>query len=184
MAKEIQNLAKRKRQETRFKLLGKASIGFALLFLFLLFGMIVSNSNGAFTRSEIALEVDLSATEIDHRQVIKDALKSRFPEVQNIGERNSLYQIVSKVANLELKEAIEKSPEILGKKSLVFISASSKADMFFKHNNSSALNENQLNWLKSLQENNQVRKVFNWKFFQFADSREPALALVLLVHFW
>ena len=88
MAKEIQNLAKRHRREKRFKLMGKASIGFALLFLVMLFGMILSKSNGAFLRSEIALEVDLSASEIDHRQIIKDALRARFPEVTSLAEKN------------------------------------------------------------------------------------------------
>lgn len=173
---KIQNLKKRLRQETRFKLFGMASIGFALLFLVMLFTMIVSKSNGAFTRSEIALTVDASAEEIDYRQEIKNALKARFPEAKSIGEINSLYQILSKISNLELKEQLEKNPDLLGKKSVFWFSASSKADMFFKHNNSSSINENQLAWLSDLKEKNEVKKVFNWKFFTFADSREPEIA--------
>lgn len=176
MAKEIHNLAKRNAREKRFKFFGKASIGFALFFLVVLFGMILTKSNGAFTRSEIALEVDLTASEIDERQVVKNALRSRFPEVQSVSEINSLYQIISKVSNLELRNHIKNNPEILGKKSQIFFSASSKSDMYFKHGNASAISERQLNWLKSLEEKNQVRKVFNWKFFQFADSREPEIA--------
>ena len=61
MAKEIKNLAQRHRKEKRFKLLGKASIGFALLFLVMLFSMILVKSSGAFWRAQIALEFDFSA---------------------------------------------------------------------------------------------------------------------------
>lgn len=176
MAKEIKNLAARHRKEQRFKLLGKASIGFALLFLVILFSMILVKSSGAFWRSQIALEFNLPASEVDERLAIKEALKAQFPQAQSVSQKNSLYQLVSKAANLELKDHLEKNPEILGKKSQIFISASSKADMFIKHGEVTSLNEDQKIYLKQFQENNQVRTVFNWKFFTFADSREPEIA--------
>jgi phosphate transport system permease protein len=176
MAKEIKNLAARHRKEKRFKLLGKASIAFALLFLVILFSMILVKSSGAFLRSQIALEFDLPSSQIDERLAIKDALKARFPQAQSVGQTNSLYQLTSKAANLELREFIEKNPQILGQKTQIFISASSKADMFIKHGESLNLNEDQKNYLQSLKENNQTRTVFNWKFFSFADSREPEIA--------
>lgn len=176
MARKIQNLKKRHAQETRFKLFGIASIGFALAFLVMLFSMILVKSNGAFWRSEIALEIDLSAGETDHRQIIKNALRARFVDARSLAEINSLYQILSKVANLELKKQLEKNPDLLGKKTIFWFSASSKADMFFKHQNTSSLNENQLRWLSDLKEKNEIKKVFNWKFFEFADSREPEIA--------
>ncbi len=176
MARKIQNLKKRHAQETRFKLFGIASIGFALAFLVMLFSMILVKSNGAFWRSEIALEIDLSAAETDHRQIIKNALRARFVDARSLAEINSLYQILSKVANLELKKQLEKNPDLLGKKTIFWFSASSKADMFFKHQNTSSLNENQLRWLSDLKEKNEIKKVFNWKFFEFADSREPEIA--------
>ena len=176
MAKEIKNLAKRHAKETRFKFFGQASIGFALLFLVMLFVMILGKSNGAFTRSEIALNVDLTAQEIDHRKVIKDALRARFPDALELSQINSLYQLVSKVSNLELKKQIEKNPKLLGEKPTLFFSASSKSDMFIKHDDASTLSEDQVKWLQDLTQKNEVRKVFNWKFFTFADSREPEIA--------
>jgi len=176
MAKEIKNLSRRHKKEACFKFFGKASIGFALLFLVMLFGMILEKSSGAFTRSEIALTVDLTAPEIDHRKVIKDALRARFPNARELSEINSLYQLVSKVSNLELKKQIEKNPQLIGEKPTLFFSASSKSDMFIKHHDTSTLNEDQVLWLKDLAEKNEIRKVFNWKFFTFADSREPEIA--------
>ncbi len=177
---KIKNLKKRHSAERRFKLMGKASIGFSLLFLVMLFGMILTKSSGAFLRTEIALEIDLSAEtdlqNVDFRQAIKSALRSKFPEVSEVAEINSLYQIASKVANLDLKKQVEKNPELLGKKSLIWLSASSKTDMFFKHQDNSSLNEKQIIWLENLQSQSQLRTVFNWKFFEFADSREPEIA--------
>ncbi len=165
MGREIKNLKKRNAAERRFKLFGVASTVFALAFLAILFVAIFSKASGAFWRTEIALEISQSE---DHRQAIKDALRQRFPDAKTVAEINSLYQLVSKASNLEAKEQSEKEQ--------IWISASSKSDMFFKHQNSSSLNENQLRWLSDLKEKNEIRKVVNWKFFEFADSREPEIA--------
>lgn len=176
MARKIENLKKRQSQETRFKLFGMASILFALSFLVILFAMILTRSNGAFSRTEIQLEIELPAENPDYRAEIKQALRERFDDAQSLAEVNSLYQILSKVANLEVKKQVEKNPDLLGKKSKFWLSASSKSDMYFKHKNSSALNDNQILWLNDLKDEDEIRKVFNWKFFQFADSREPEIA--------
>lgn len=181
MAKlKIKNLKKRHAKETRFKFLGMASIAFALAFLAILFGMILTKSSGAFLRSEIALEIDLTnetdITQISYRQLIKDALKQEFPDAKELAEINSLYQLTSKIGALELEKKITKNPEFLGQKNIFWISASSKSDMFFKHNNKSSLNEKQVIWLEKLAAEKKIKTVFNWKFFQFADSREPEIA--------
>lgn len=177
---KIKNLKKRHVSETKFKLFGMLAIGFSLAFLVMLFGMILTKSSGAFWRTEIALTLDLSAENnletLDYRQAIKNGLKARFPEAATVSEINSLYQILSKVANLDLKKQLEKNPDLLGKISPFWLSASSKSDMFFKHKNNSSLNEKQIAWLENLQSQNQMRTVLNWKFFEFADSREPEIA--------
>lgn len=180
MGKKTINLKKRNARERRFKAFGILSIGFALAFLVLLFGMIFSKSVSAFLRTEIALEVDLSnetkLEEINFRQVIKQSLKQKFPDATSLPEINSLYQLPSKIAHLELKEQLEKNPQLLGQKNIFWFSASSKTDVFFKHKNESTLNEKQISWLKNLHEEKQIREIFNWKFFEFADSREPEIA--------
>ncbi|MES2961158.1 MAG: phosphate ABC transporter permease PstA [Pseudomonadota bacterium] len=177
---KIKNLKKRHRKECRFKAFGMISIAFSLAFLVLLFGMILSKSSGAFLRSEVALEIDLTnendIAKIDYRQHIKDALRTEFPDANELSEINSLYQLTSKIGNLELKKELEKNPDLLGKKSTFWLSASSKVDMYFKNKNASSLNEKQFSWAKELADKNQLRTVFNWKFFEFADSREPEIA--------
>ena len=154
MAREIKNLKKRNAAEKRFRIFGALSVAFALAFLAILFVSIFTKASGAFWRTEIALEV--STQNDDFRKQVKDSLRQRFSDAKTVSEINSLYQIVSKVSNLEAKEQSGKS--------LIWVSASSKVDMFFKHNESSGLNENQLRWLTDLKEKNQIRKVINWKF--------------------
>ncbi|MBM3580197.1 MAG: DUF3333 domain-containing protein, partial [Alphaproteobacteria bacterium] len=165
MGREIVNIKKRNAVETRFRLLGAGSVFLALMFLAILFLAILGKANGAFWRSEVALEIVAGD---DERQIIKDSLCQRFPDAKTLPQINSLYQLVSKVSNLELKKQRGES--------IVWLSLSSKADMFFKHGETSVLNTDQLRWLYDLKEKNQVRQVFNWKFFTFADSREPEIA--------
>jgi phosphate transport system permease protein len=177
---KIKNLKKRHASEARFKLFGMASIAFALTFLALLFGMILVKSSGAFLRTELALEIDFTnetaLENINYRQAVKTALRQKFPDATKLAEINSLYQLTSKIGHLELQKQIEKNPNLLGQKNIFWLSASSKTDMFFKHKNSSSLNEKQNSWLEKLAEEKSLRTVFNWKFFEFADSREPEIA--------
>lgn len=180
MQKRIVNLAKRHRKEKRFRLFGAISIGFALVFLLILFSMIFIKAKSAFIRSEIALEIDLNdkttVAELNYRQLIKDGLKKEFPDVIALPEINSLYQLVSKISNLELKKQITKNPELLGKSSTFHVSLASKVDIFLKDKTQSSLGEKQIIWIEKLQKENKIRQVFNWKFFTFADSREPEIA--------
>lgn len=176
---KIKNLKKRNAKEARFKFFGILAIAFSLAFLVTLFAMIISKSNGAFTRSEIALNIDLTTendlSKIDYRKKIKEALKNQF-KTKSLAERNSLYQLLSKSSNLDLQNQLVKNSNLLGKNSVFWFTASSKVDMFIKHQNSSNLNEKQLFWVKELVKNNQIRTSFNWDFFKFADSREPEIA--------
>ncbi len=174
------NLKKRHAKERMFKLFCKLSIGFALLFLVTLFSTIFLKGYSSFFRSEIALEIDLTAeskdSEINYRALVKNALRQKFFDAKEVAEINSLYQIISKIAGLELKEKIKKNPNLLGKKEIFYLSASSKADLFLRHKNPSALNSKQIEWLNKIVEEKSFRTVFNWKFFQLADSREPEIA--------
>ncbi len=180
MGRKITNLKKRHAKEKRFRFFGMLSIGFALAFLVILLGMILIKSSSAFLRNEIALNIDLSSiqanSEINYRSLIKQSLREEFPQVKEVAEINHLYQLISKVSALELKKQLKENSNLIGGKSLLWFSASSKVDMFFKHKNSAALNAKQILWLEKLQEKQQIKTVFNWKFFQFADSREPEIA--------
>ncbi|MBM3590316.1 MAG: phosphate ABC transporter permease PstA [Alphaproteobacteria bacterium] len=169
----ISNLKKRHKSEKRFVLFGKISIGFSISFLVFLLSMIIFKGYGAFLRTKIALEInpELITNNQDLRPAIKDALKKLNPQLSSLEDLNSLYQIVSKVANLELKKQITKQPA-----KHYWLSASSRVDMFVKHNHHESLNQTQLNIIKTLIEQNRIKTFFNWDFFKFGDSREPEIA--------
>lgn len=179
---KINNINKRKRSEKRFIFLGRISIGFSLFFLVALFAMIIYKSNGVFTSTKIGIEFDLNKeTDIltlDHRQIIKENLKKIDPKINSIVDLNLLYQLVSKASNLDLKKSIEQNKN-LEKPHIYWVKSSSKVDMFIKHNDASGLKENQILWIKKLQDQHKIKTFFNWEFFQFGDSREPEIAGVL-----
>ncbi len=180
MGNKISNLEKRHRKENRFRIYGLLSVSFAISFLIILFLMILTTSFSAFFRTEIALPIDLSQElnpeTIDHRAIIKSSLRQNFPNTTELPEINSLYQMVSKVSNLELKNQIKKNPELLGKSGIVWLSASAKVDAYFKHGADTMISEKQIFWFEDLNSKGMIRKIFNWKFFTFADSREPEIA--------
>ena len=179
---KINNINKRKKSEKRFILLGRISIGFSLFFLVALFAMIIYKSNGVFTSTKIGIEFDLNKetdiSTLDHRQIIKENLKKIDPKINSIVDLNLLYQLVSKASNIDLKKSIEKNKN-LEKAQIYWVKASSKVDMFIKHNDASGLKENQILWIQKLQEQNKIKTFFNWEFFQFGDSREPEIAGIL-----
>jgi phosphate transport system permease protein len=179
---KINNINKRKRSEKRFIFLGRISIGFSLFFLVALFAMIIYKSNGVFTSTKIGIEFDLNQetdiSTLDHRQIIKQNLRKIDPKINSIAELNLLYQLVSKASNIDLKKSIEQNKN-LEKPHIYWVKASSKVDMFIKHNDASGLKENQILWIKKLQEQNKIETFFNWEFFQFGDSREPEIAGIL-----
>ena len=179
---KINNINKRKKSEKRFIFLGKISIGFSLFFLVTLFAMIIYKSNGTFTRTKIGIEVDLSnkakISDLDHRQIIKENLRKIDPKINSIIDLNLLYQLVSKASNFDLKKSLENNKN-LATTQIYWVSASSKVDMFIKHKDASGLKENQILWIKKLQEQHKIKTVFNWEFFQFGDSREPEIAGIL-----
>jgi phosphate transport system permease protein len=179
---KINNINKRKRSEKRFIFLGRISIGFSLFFLVALFAMIIYKSNGVFTSTKIGIEFDLNQetdiSTLDHRQIIKQNLRKIDPKINSIVDLNLLYQLVSKASNIDLKKSIEQNKN-LEKPHIYWVKASSKVDMFIKHNDASGLKENQILWIKKLQEQNKIETFFNWEFFQFGDSREPEIAGIL-----
>jgi phosphate transport system permease protein len=179
---KINNINKRKRSEKRFIFLGRISIGFSLFFLVALFTMIIYKSNGVFTSTKIGIEFDLNQetdiSTLDHRQIIKQNLRKIDPKIKSIADLNLLYQLVSKASNIDLKKSIEQNKN-LEKPQIYWVKASSKVDMFIKHNDASGLKENQILWIKKLQEQHKIKTFFNWEFFQFGDSREPEIAGIL-----
>lgn len=188
------HLKARHRAESRFRWLGRLAIAFSLGFLAIMLVSITLLGKGALSRADVAIPVDLSAEFIDandlesvsYSKLVRTALFDAFPEVTDRGERRRLLGIVSADASYELERQIKKNPELLGQVQLIWFTASDDIDLYEKGEVDVSLPEDQrrlkdleLGWLRSLEDNDQIRSVFNTAFFTSGDSREPELAGIL-----
>jgi phosphate transport system permease protein len=183
-SQKIQNSLKRRyRSEKIFKFSGLFAVVIAVVFLLTLFSAIIYRGTPAFVGHKISVEVNLSEGQNNYRQVIKEALKTKFPEAQNAIQKANLYRLLSKIAHLELKEKVEENPDLIGKKTVMWFSVSSDVDMFLKGkilettaDENRKLKDQQIGWIKTLQSENAIKSGFNWNFFKYADSAEPEIA--------
>ena len=193
----LASLPRRRRAEARFRLYGIAAIGVALGFLVLLIGAIGYQGMGAFTQTEIALDVTLEESVLDpdgnrdpqtlstanYRAVVRAALGEIFPEaVRKRRDRRKLMALVSVGAGFELREMALEDPGLIGRTVRVWAPADDEVDMLFKGvtaRDSGRFTEKQLAWLDRLETDGRIRTAFNWRFFSNGDSREPELAGIL-----
>ncbi|MCA1986888.1 MAG: DUF3333 domain-containing protein, partial [Desulfovibrio sp.] len=115
-------LAKRYAAEKRFRLYGAAAILISLAFLGLLFVTIISDGVPAFTQTYLKLEVALPEAEFDsenlqaanYPQLVKQAIRSYFPEVTGRSEVREIDNLVSNSAPFDLQRAVEADPSLIG----------------------------------------------------------------------
>ena len=188
------HLLKRHRSERNFQWMGRLAITASLTFLIFMVVSIFWQGKSALYTTEVALEVNLSADNVDPEdirsasfdRIIKSALRDTFPEAKKRKEKKTLYGLVSSEAGFELRDQIEQKPAILGGSVTIWVSASDDVDIFNKgqidRNVDQAdrrLNDQQIGWIDQLSQSDAMRSVFNSKFFVNGDSREPELAGIL-----
>ncbi len=174
---KINNLAKRHKKEKRFIFFGKMAVFSSVIFLIFLLSTIIFKGYGAFLKTKIALEIDstkITSQDLqnhNYRTIINQSLTNIMPELSSLEDLNSLYQVLSKINNYELKNQIHKNT-----KQYYWLTASSAVDMFIKHHQDENLNQVQIALIEKLLTKNQVKIFFNWDFFKFGDSRSPEIA--------
>ncbi len=194
------HLRKRYRAELRFRIYGIAAIAAALAMLAILLGSIVWNGAGAFVQTEIALDVDLDRAVIDpkgtgdpavmakanYRKLIRDALRTEFPNVSGRRDTRSLAKIMSSGADFTLRGLVAENPDLIGTTQTLWFKSSADIDQLSKGNISRSVPEgdrrvsdDQIAWFDTLDEDDRVRTSFNTTFFTSGDSREPEQAGVL-----
>ena len=190
-------LARRHRAERRLRLFGITAIVVALAFLALLLGTITVRGYSAFVQTHILLEIDFDPAVIDpdgardrgdlsradYAALVRDALKSRFPEVKKRGERRQLAKLLSTGARFDLRQMVLDDPAIIGTRRPVWLPASDDVDMLVKGvsrrdapETERRVTDAQMRWLEALEEDGAVARQFNTRFFTSGDSREPELA--------
>jgi phosphate transport system permease protein len=188
------DLKRRYRTDRWFQRLGITAITLALAFIALLFFKIIAEGYSAFIQTNMMLEVDFSEQAFakenlaaaDYPGLVKKSLSEMFPEVTDRKEKKLLFSLVSTGAAYKLKDMVTANPKIIGTRQKVWVPAASDVDMFMKNKTDRTatqenrrLQDNQLTWLDSLQNQGKLVKQFNTTFFTAGDSREPEMAGIL-----
>ena len=187
-------LRARHRKETLFRLVGFVATTVGILFLAVFFWDLVSKGSSAFVQTFVELEVEYSADALapggeldlayaDFDGLARTALRKKFAQVSGRKERRALNQLLSVGAGYQLRDAIERHPELLGTTQLVRVPASANVDMVVKGNIDRDIPEaqrpvtdQQIAWIDALIADGSIKTKLNSALFTNGDSREPELA--------
>ncbi len=190
-------LARRNRQESRFRLAGLCAVLAGLAFLAFFFLTLIGNAYTAFAQTHILLDVELSAAAIDpegtrnrqtlgradYQGLIRNALRQQFPAVTRRGDLRQLFALVSPGAGFDLRKQVLANPGLIGQKQRFWLAADDDVDMLIKgHMNRSApesqrrINDRQLAWIEQLEAAGRIERQFNHRFFISGDSRDPEMS--------
>jgi phosphate transport system permease protein len=136
----------RYRAEARFKLYGIGAIGLTAIFLFIVLADIVVRGYPAFWQHKLLLDVTVERAEIDpqgtrdpavirsgdFQLLVRNALRSRFPNVTDRAGRRLLDGILSSGAADALRERVVADPSLVGQTVKVPVLISDDADLYYK----------------------------------------------------
>lgn len=184
-------LAKRYKRERRFRVFGLSAIVASISFLGVLFVTIGANGWTAFQQTEILLDIHFDEEQFDvdslssanYGALVKNSMKSLFPDVKGRGDKRKLNKLVSNGASYELQKMVMEDTRIIGSTQKIWLPADDEVDMFLKGyiprdvpESDRRLTDKQVNWIDQLVADGRLEKKFNTTFFTAGDSREPELA--------
>ena len=170
------NRARRRAAERRFKMLGAAALAITIAFLAFLLTDIVGNGLPAFTEHRVTFAVTADPARVtanDFEGVIKDAVKSTFPDVTSRTGKKKLNALFSNAAADDLKALVTGDPGVIGRTIDFEVLLSDKADLFMKGFTTSGADPEMMQALAAKAE---INRGFAWRFFSNGDSREPEAA--------
>lgn len=194
------NLAKRYRAEKRFKAYGVAAILFGLACLVILFTDIIGKGHSAFLQTYVYVEVNYDADALDisnvndpqqlaiadYSAIVKSALREQFTDAKSRKQRRNLYGLVSNGASFTLRESLENNPALLNQTVGLWLLADDDIDTYYKSRGDNKddafvgrLNPQQVAWVETWIDKQQIKKRFNTTFFTSGDSREPEQAGIM-----
>jgi phosphate transport system permease protein len=190
-------LRRRYRAERRFRAYGMLAVALGIVFVFFLFWSIISKGYTAFQQTYVKLDVTYAAEEIDpagtrlpadlenanYMALVRASLRAKFPEVEGRGPLRKLYGMVSNSAPLQLRDRVLANPALIGTTESVWVLADDHIDMVVKGQidrslpaDQRAIDDEELGWLRQMEQDGRIEKRFNRQFFTNGDSREPEQA--------
>ena len=162
-------LARRRRKETAFRLVGMFATAVGVIFLGIFFATLIGKGSSAFTQTFVKLSVELSEEVIapdgepdlvyaDYDGLIRNALRQEFPNVSGRSERRELYRLASAGAGYQVRDMVAENLDLIGTTQTVWVPASSNVDMLIKGNIDAnvdeslrTLSDRQIEWIRTLQ---------------------------------
>ncbi len=190
-------LRKRYRAEKRFRFYGMLALFCGGLALSTLLWNVFSSGFSAFWRTEVLVDVHLSAENLGlkapitneslksgkYKIAIRKAFYAQFEEVTSRKERRQLAKMLSSGAARTLEAHLLDEPTRLGQIDSVWVPVGSDLDQIHKGNAPREIQQSrrkisdlQLGWYDRLLEEGRIRSQFNWAFFVNGDSRSAELA--------
>ncbi len=185
-------LKRRRAKELVFKALGVGAILLSLALLATLLSSIVAKGYTAFQQTHIKLEVYLNPELLprdgletaDYQALVRDSLRSLFPEVSGRADLRELNVLASTGASFRLRSMILADPTLIGRTLSLWVPTTDDVDMYVKGTITvsedesivSRLSLQQAQWVDKLQAEGRIEKRFNTTFFTSGDSRHPELA--------
>jgi phosphate transport system permease protein len=200
--KSHNNVIRRKRAESRFRLYGFFSVFISLVFILVLFYSIFSKGIFAFLQTKILVELNIQKEfekvkseypevkdkdilqKINYRKITQESLKKVFPEAKRRAEIIQIYSLLARNAYLETQKRVEKNfhKRTIVENLKVWLPASSNIDMYFKgkiSEDSGKISAVQKGLISKLKEEGKIAKFFNRTLFLEGDSREAESAGIL-----
>jgi len=194
----LQRLRKRKAKETRFRMYGRAAIGFAMLSLLWLILSLVSTGYSAFTQNFITLDITFEASVLDpkgentpealrrgdYHNILNTALQKRLLQTATQSNNRELLSLVSVSGAAQgLRNRLTQDPTLLGETLTIGVPTSDEVDQFLKGNIKKdtpeirrKISNAQIIWVETLNKNGQIMSKFNTAFFTGTDSQDAELA--------
>ena len=187
-------LARRRRKEYTFRVLGALATAVGVIFLAVFFASLIGNGSSAFQQTFMKLDVELREDVLapggqldlqyaDFDGLVRSALRDAVPGVSERSERRELYRLVSTGAGYQLRDLIIADPSLVGTTQTLWVPAASNVDMLLKGNIDRNLDESrrplsdkQVGWIDILDEDGRLESRFNKALFTNGDSRDPELA--------
>ncbi|MEO8316515.1 MAG: phosphate ABC transporter permease PstA [Pseudomonadota bacterium] len=191
------SLRRRAWAERRFRAYGLGAVLLGIVFVFFLFGSIISKGYSAFVQARVTLDIYFDPEIIDpagtrdaevlstanYTSLVRASLRQQFPGVEGRQRTRALYELISNSAAHELQRLVEASPALIGKRQRMSFLAAANVDQLLKGRidrklpeASRVLNDEQLGWVDALVAKDQLELKFNKGFFVNGDSREPEQA--------
>ncbi len=187
-------LAKRRRKEYSFRVLGALATAVGVIFLAVFFASLIGNGASAFKQTFMQLDVELDEDVLapggeldlqyaDFDGLVRSALRDAVRGVSDRNERRELYRLVSPGAGYQVRDLVIADPSLVGTTRTLWVPAASNVDMLVKGNIDRNLDESlrplsdkQVAWIDLLERDGRLESRFNKALFTNGDSRDPELA--------